>query len=569
MRSGFLSYPLRQTAGVPKTRKQQRANKKRRESQARKLAVQAHEQTLWPDSPPPNAQAAPVARDLPGRPGAPHAPGMANFSRTPVSQPPDSLGSASHGGVGNELAGAGVGHTETVQSRRSPAELAELAETLELLVQSGLNLSNAGSEFREHFGAIVDRLVDLDGALASEPIVLGVPSVIRPEAFLCQRLVDLVPRLWENGWQPLDMVHAVRKERNPRVARLAGVLIHAEAAGFSGRGSMPDEWADQLAAIPSTINPELLAKAPLAKWRSYEQLSLADLLQDALLLLGLLKVLPGLTVLCDPPSKWLRSSAARSASQDRSTASNESSPGAAAHGGVVPDASAKTMATIRALLAKAEATTFEAEREVFAAKAQDLMTRYSIDAALLDLRHGEQLGAGVRKRRFHLDNPYATEKCHLLNTVARLNNVKIVYEERFAMATAVGFPTDIELSDLLFTSLLVQAARGLQDLVASAGKGRTSSPAFRRAYWIAYGVRIGERLTEAQAQATHDAEAVHGGALVLVMKEREEAVASVTDELFKNTKKMKSRRLDSDGWHAGRAAAGHANLGTPKARLRS
>jgi hypothetical protein len=105
--------------------------------------------------------------------------------------------------------------------------------------------------------------------------------------------------------------------------------------------------------------------------------------------------------------------------------------------------------------------------------------------------------------------------------------------------------------------------------VAEAGKGRTSSPAFRRAYWVAYGVRIGERLTEAQTQATHEAEATYGGALVLVLKEREEAVTAVTDALFKNTKKMKVRQLDSDGWNAGRAAAGNANLGTAKARLRS
>ncbi len=457
--------------------------------------------------------------------------------------------------------------TGSVRQPRSPSDIAELVQTLDVLIQRGLGLSNAGAEFRAHFNVIVDRLVDLDGVLASEPIVLGVAPVVRPETLLSQRLLELLPQLWENGWQPLDLVHAVRKERNPRVARLAGVLIHAEAAGFPGRASMPDGWADQLAAIPPLVDIKSRIKIPLTKWRTYEQLSVADTLHDALHLLGLLKLLPGLTALCDPPSKWVASASSRSTSQASSTSSSATSHRETSS--VLPDASAKTMSTIRALLAKAEATTFEAEREVFAAKAQDLITRYSIDAALLDLRHGEQLGAGVRKRRFHLDNPYATEKCYLLNTVARLNNVKIVYEERFAMATAVGFPTDIELSDLLFTSLLVQAAKGLQDLVASAGKGRTSSPAFRRAYWIAYGVRIGERLIEAQAQATHEAEAVHGGALVLVMKEREEAVASVTDELFKNTTKMKSRRVDSDGWDAGRAAAGSANLGTPKARLRS
>jgi Protein of unknown function (DUF2786) len=549
--------PLVQTTGVAKTRQQKRANKKRQESQSRKLAAQNHAQTLWPESP---------CGDASGLAG------NGEFN----AKPADRLAAPSTSGVGNDGAG---------QTTRSPAELAELAETRDLLMQSAVQLSNAGPQYRQQFASLVDRLVDLDGILAAEPMVLGRPPVARPEAILSGACLELVPWLWENGWQPLDLVHVVRKERNPRVARLAGVLVHAEAAGYANRAAMPNDWADQLAAIPRFLNPDALAKAPLSKWRTYEQISLSDALNDSLLLLGLLKVLPRLTVLCEPPSQWASSASPRGSGGTASGAGStgaqrpQGSPGSpgspgftagvANDGEMLPDASAKTMATIRALLAKAEATTFEAEREAFAAKAQDLMTRYSIDAALLDERHGDQLGAGVRKRRFHLDNPYATEKCHLLNTVARLNNVKIVYEDRFATATAIGFPTDIELTDLLFTSLLVQAAQGLHDLVAAAGKGRTSSPAFRRAYWIAYGVRIGERLTEAQAQATQEAEAVHGGALVLVMKEREEAVSSVTADLFKNTTKMKSRRLDADGWDAGRSAAGNANLGTPKARLRS
>jgi Protein of unknown function (DUF2786) len=510
--------PLGQTAGVAKTRNQQRADKKRRASQARKSAVRQHDQTLWPNG--------------------------------------DGSGSSTPGGCA---------------PRQTPGEIAELAEHIELLVGSGLTLSNAGSEFREHFDSIVDRLVDLDGVLAagSNSAPPGTSS-LRPEALLSKRLLTRIPLLWECGWQPLDLVHVVRKERNPRISRLAGVLIHAESVGFPGFACMPDEWGDQLAAIPNVMDSEASAQAPLSVWRFDEDLSMADSLHDALLLLGLLQVLPRLTVLCVPPSKWSSSAgsggSAGSGESARSTPNTSESVGA---GTSQPAASAKNMSTIRALLAKAEATTFEAEREVFAAKAQDLMTRYSIDAAFLDQRHGEQLGAGVRKRRFHLDNPYATEKVYLLSTVARLNNVKIVYEDRFAMATAVGFPTDIELTDLLFTSLLVQAAKGLQDLVTAAGKGRTSSPAFRRAYWVAYGVRIGERLTEAQSQATQEAEETYGGALVLVLKEREEAVDAVTDELFKNTKKMKVRQLDSDGWDAGRAAAGNANLGTAKARLRT
>jgi Protein of unknown function (DUF2786) len=538
--------PLGQTAYVAKTRQQQRAEKKRRDSEARKLAARNHEQTLWGEGGGP----AGTAGSEFGGSGGPWL-GSEHLDRKrgsgPVTSPVTSAG-----------ASRSAAHTA--------AELADLGEHVELLIGSGLTLSNAGSEFREHLDSIVDRLVDLDGVLASESVGSTRIAALRPEPLIAQRLVERIALLWETGWQPLDVIHVVRKERNPRVARLAGVLIHAESASFPGRSFVPDEWADQLAAIPNVDQAGFLAQEALKVWRAEEQLCVVDSIHDGLVLLGLLQVLPRLTVLCDPPSKW---SVSGSEAGDRAARNQSATLAAGSSSSAAPEASAKTMATIRALLAKAEATTFEAEREAFAAKAQDLMTRHSIDAALLDQRHGEQLGAGVRKRRFHLDNPYATEKVYLLATVARLNNVKIVYEDRFAMATAVGFPTDIELTDLLFTSLLVQAAKGLQDLVAAAGKGRTSSPAFRRAYWVAYGVRIGERLAAAQTQATHEAEATYGGALVLVLKEREEAVSAVTDELFKNTKKMKVRQLDSDGWDAGRAAAGLANLGTAKARLRS
>ena len=463
---------------------------------------------------------------------------------------------------------------------RSAAELTDLAEQVTSLIRSGLTLANAGAEFRTHFDSIIDSLVDLDGVLASIPLSLrdGSTRVQRPEATLGSLLVQRIGELWESGWQPLDVVHVARKERTPTVARLAGVLIHCQAARFAGIEYVPDEWADQLAAIPTIEDPGSSAKAPLIGWRTKEHLSVADSLHDGLLLLGLLGVLPRLTGLCDPPSLWSTRSkleagcsgdSARAGSREARSREARSNEARSSETGSSETASAKNLSTIRALLAKAEATTFEAEREVFAAKAQDLMTRYSIDAAVLDQRHGEQLGAGVRSRRIHLDNPYATEKFYLLSTVARLNNVRVVYEERFAMAAAVGFPSDIELTDLLFTSLLVQAAKGLQDLVITAGKGRSSSASFRRAYWVAYGVRIGERLTEAQTQATHEAEAAYGGGLVLVLKEREEAVSSVMDELYKNTKTMKTRRLDAAGWDAGRSAASNANLGTPKARLRS
>jgi len=79
------------------------------------------------------------------------------------------------------------------------------------------------------------------------------------------------------------------------------------------------------------------------------------------------------------------------------------------------------------------------------------------------------------------------------------------------MATVVGMAVDLELVDMLFTSLLIQATRALTE----AGNVRITeggyqparlnrSPSFRRAFLLSYATRIGERLAEAGQRAADD-----------------------------------------------------------------
>jgi Protein of unknown function (DUF2786) len=222
---------------------------------------------------------------------------------------------------------------------------------------------------------------------------------------------------------------------------------------------------------------------------------------------------------------------------------------------------------VRGLLAKAEATTFPAEAEAFAAKAQELMAKHSIDAAMLDERHGDQLIAGVRARRFHLEQPYAKEKVMLLATVASVNRVRVVFDEHHAMATAVGFNEDLDATDLLFTSLLVQASSAVS-ATATNRSSSSGSAAFRRAFWLSYSARIGERLRDAQQRAEAEGITSYGSSLVPLLQERTEAVSARVDQMFANTRPMKARMVDADGWQAGRAAADKASLNAPRARLR-
>lgn len=397
---------------------------------------------------------------------------------------------------------------------------------------------------------IIDALVDHDGLAGTEPGRREGRQ--RPEPLLTTQLLDAVERLWEAGWQPLDLVHVIRRRCSPRTARLAVVVIRAEAGRSPRRDLMPEEWAGQLATLGGTPDRVPGADA-VAAWRTGERLGLADSLTEGLRMLGTMRTFGPLAQLGEPPSRWTRPAPA--------------APGPASgteHAWPRPEASTKTLATIRALLAKAEATNFPAEAEAFAAKAQELMTRYSIDQAMLDPASAD-LTTGVRTRRIHLDQPYAKEKVELLATVAGVNRVRTVFHEAYSFATVVGFPADLDVTDMLFTSLLVQASRALGEATATIGRG--SSPAFRRGFWVAYAVRIGERLDDAERHAAAEAASSYGTALVPVLAARTEAVAEVTKQLFAHTVPMKARSVDAQGWYAGRSAADRASLTSTHPRL--
>ena len=120
---------------------------------------------------------------------------------------------------------------------------------------------------------------------------------------------------------------------------------------------------------------------------------------------------------------------------------------------------ARMMGRIRALLAKAESTEFPEEAEALTAKAQHLMTRYAIDSAVLGAGAGGSPADDVRARRMHVEQPYADTKAQLLTVVAKANGVRSVWHDEVGMATVVGLPVDLELTELMFTSLLVQPGR--------------------------------------------------------------------------------------------------------------
>lgn len=186
------------------------------------------------------------------------------------------------------------------------------------------------------------------------------------------------------------------------------------------------------------------------------------------------------------------------------------------------------------------------------------MTRYAIDEALL----ADTAGIEVRTRRVHIENPYAAAKAQLLATVSRVNRVKAIWDDEHAIVTVVGLPVDLDLAEMLFTSLLVQATRAMTEAgaVTSAGHRLDRSPAFRRGFLLSYADRIGERLTEAGVHAQQQETQRRGSDLLPVLARRSAAVEKEFARIFPDTRPSKATRVDARGWHAGRAAADRAVL---------
>ena len=340
---------------------------------------------------------------------------------------------------------------------------------------------------------------------------------------------------WEHGWQPLDFDRAARRELGKTEAGLLRAVIAAEAAGYEELGSrVAPGWMSQLERIGAT-------RAWEDQHRPYLlQLGVAwpEVLASAVRVMGFLFGLPVIERLVDPPSRWRKG-------------------GAAVAAGSLP---ASVLERVRALLAKAESTTFDAEADAFTAKAQELMARHRIDRAVIAAR-GESRADEPVGRRVGLDDPYVEAKAALLATIAGANGSRAVWSKNMGFSTLFGFASDLDAIEELFTSLLVQVAAALRREGSKHDRaGRSRTTRFRRSFLVAFATRIGQRLREA-VDATVDAVSDETGtALVPVLASRDEAVRAAADAAFPEAGAFSPAASDGEGWYAGTLFGDRADL---------
>ncbi|TDC79998.1 DUF2786 domain-containing protein, partial [Micromonospora sp. KC606] len=218
------------------------------------------------------------------------------------------------------------------------------------------------------------------------------------------------------------------------------------------------------------------------------------------------------------------------------------------------------LSKVRKLLAQAEdPACTPAESAAFTEKATELIARYGVDRALLAAR--DPTTDPVGDRVVDVVAPYARDKAGLLAAVAdplRCRCVRRRHGHAFALHL-FGFASDLERVDLLYTSLLVQAAHALAGTPVPAGE---HPAAFRRSWLAGFARVIGERLRAAEAGAA----AEQGGpSMALVLADRSDRVAGRVTELYPRLRTAPPRRLAGSGFGAGEAAGRRARLDSPAA----
>src|ERR1700746_3513541 len=161
---------------------------------------------------------------------------------------------------------------------------------------------------------------------------------------------------------------------------------------------------------------------------------------------------------------------------------------------------------VRNLLAKAEAEgVTPPEAEALTAKAAELMARYGIDRARLAASRPETDRPG--SRIIDVANPCAQGRAHLLAGLPgamRCQCVLLSTTKPGARIHVFGYASDLERTDILYTSLLLQMARGLA--VAVVPPGGCSAGAWRRSGLLGFVTAVITRVRSAEDRAAASAE---------------------------------------------------------------
>lgn len=259
----------------------------------------------------------------------------------------------------------------------------------------------------------------------------------------------------------------------------------------------------------------------------------------------------------------------------------------------------KSLGRIAKLLRQAEGATTEAERDAFMERAQTLATKNSIALAIARQHTAKLEAREVPEFRFtRLGEPGQRGLgmyVWLFQGICSVNDVRITIRTNNTGCTAFGFPSDIDVVEALYASLVVQMVEACEswletgeykdEMVWSETKATyvpTPRISARLSFYRAFIGHVHNRLRDAKKVAIAEAEAVEAAALAawreanpdntpvsmaLALREKEKAVNEFyDDQLVKRGVRGSARGSSTptirsvNAAKAGRRAAARASL---------
>lgn len=227
---------------------------------------------------------------------------------------------------------------------------------------------------------------------------------------------------------------------------------------------------------------------------------------------------------------------------------------------------------IQGLLAKAEDTgVTEAERDLYTAKATELMMKYSIDTAML---HSAEKPESISRKHLKLDfipAAYTHEYAVLGASIAPYLNcrgIRATLPKRTDLFI-IGHDSDLESLEMLYWSLVRQCMFSLISWYKSFdtkrymfGMSPQDKMAAKKSFVVGFINGATMKLESVRTQVIKDVG--HGAEIVLVGKQK--AIDSWIDENMKLSK-GRHRRYVPDGRNAGFQAGYDADIGQPQMGL--
>jgi hypothetical protein len=226
---------------------------------------------------------------------------------------------------------------------------------------------------------------------------------------------------------------------------------------------------------------------------------------------------------------------------------------------------------VRKLMAQAEdSSVTPAEAEAFMERAIALMAKYGLDEALVNEKRAVREVPVTRK--MDISGSYSTQKGEMYAWIVQAMRGKCVMHhsrKRLTAVTAIGFASDLDRAELVYTSLLLQAATQVAKVKPELNfwgdkPSASATAAYRRSWYRGFSTTVSTRIRLAEEAAVAQAEpeaAAQGASMELVLVDRSAQVQNAFEEAFPNLGKPRKVRVDRHAYHQGSAAGERADIG--------